>query len=143
MQRSRGLTLVEIMIVTAILLLLTGLAVPNLVRMRILANDGLAQVTLRNISNSLESYLATHEGYPDSTDELVYNTPPYINKDYFKGTSFGFVFEDKIDARNYIVLAKPAVVGRTGSKSYSIRTGGVLAEGSESPALPFMAERVE
>ncbi|HDN86584.1 MAG TPA: type II secretion system protein, partial [Candidatus Omnitrophica bacterium] len=64
----KGFTLVEIMIVVAIIALLAAIAIPNLLRARITANESAAQANLRTISTALENYAAANNG-SYATDE--------------------------------------------------------------------------
>lgn len=71
MKRSeRGFTLVEIMIVVAIIALLAAIAIPNVLRGRTTANESAAIGNLRALVSSLEMYRSVYQVYPstDGTD---------------------------------------------------------------------------
>ena len=58
MTKSKGFSLIELLIVVAIILIIAAIAIPNLLRSRMLANQAAAVSTLRNINNSQASYIA-------------------------------------------------------------------------------------
>ena len=66
MRRSleRGFTLVEIMIVVAIIALLAGIAIPNVLRGRTTANESAAIGNLRAVISSLEMARSVNNAYP-------------------------------------------------------------------------------
>ena len=74
---SRGFSLIELLIVVAIILIIAAIAVPNLLRSRMSANQAAAVATLRNINNSQATYISTFGslGYADTFLKLGPGTP--------------------------------------------------------------------
>lgn len=126
MRIKRGFTLVEILIVVAIIALLAAIAIPNLVRARVASNDAMAKSTLKSISTALESYLVVNSNYPTATSLLLGVSPPYLNKDYFVGTHSGFTFGSNLGEYSYTITATPIAIHSTGSTTFTMETGGVL-----------------
>ncbi|MGZ4840584.1 MAG: prepilin-type N-terminal cleavage/methylation domain-containing protein [Candidatus Angelobacter sp.] len=74
---SRGFSLIELLIVVAIILIIAAIAVPNLLRSRMAANQAAAVATLRNINNSQATYVSefSQVGYADTFVKLGPGTP--------------------------------------------------------------------
>ncbi len=123
--KKYGFTLVEIMIVVAIIALLAMIAIPNLMRARVNSNDAVAQANLKTIATAMESYANVNSNYPTTTTALIGIAPPYLGEDFFTGIHDGFSYDATLTSFTYSVVATPAGTN-LGSTTYTITTGGVL-----------------
>ena len=126
-RNTQGFPLVEIMIVVAIIALLAAIAIPNLLRAKISANDALAKGTLRSLSTASETFATSSSGnYPGDATSLTGATPPYLNVNYCGATISGFTYACTFSAGGYTHTATPVTVGTSGTTTWTISTGGVL-----------------
>jgi type IV pilus assembly protein PilA len=116
-------------ILIPIIAMLAAIAIPNLLRARLNANEANAQATLKTLTTAAESYAAVNNGeYPSSARSLTIAEPPYLNENYTSGTYQGYKFSCEFDSNNYECIATPTSCDTTGTKIYTIEKKGMLSE---------------
>ena len=134
LREKHGFTLVEIMIVVAIISLLAAIAIPNLLRARHNANEAASIAALRTISTACESFRSaqTPTTYPASLAALGSATPPYIDGSLAAATGAGtakqgyFYTYALVNANQFTCTASPAVSGTTGTRVFFVDESGVI-----------------
>src|SRR5262245_29968219 len=71
MKNNRGFSLLELLIVVAIILIIATIAIPSLLRSRQAANESAAVSNLRTINTAEVTYLSSAGGNYGSLPELV------------------------------------------------------------------------
>jgi type IV pilus assembly protein PilA len=144
-----GFTLIELLIVIAIILVIAAIAIPNLLRSRIAANQASAVASLRTLTTAEVTYATTYNiGYsaelsylgpaspagtaPNSTaagivDSVLAGATNTSEKSGYLFTySPGAVFAGKIVS--FSIHADPVARGVTGSNSYFVDDSGVIRQ---------------
>jgi type II secretion system protein G len=73
-EAERGFTLIELMIVVAIIAILAGILIPNFVNARAQAQTAACESNLRAIATALELYYADNQVYPTASGAAVQPT---------------------------------------------------------------------
>jgi len=69
--KQKGFSLIELLIVVAIILIIAAIAIPNLIRSRMAANEASAVATLRTLTTAFITYSTTYgNGLPPSLNAL-------------------------------------------------------------------------
>ena len=109
-------TLVEIMIVIAIIVILAFISVPNLLRSNVNANEVSAIANLRSLYSSFIMYYgANNKTYPEKLSDMA----SYVNPALAAGEKSGYIFTYVRDsADEFHVNANPRTPGKTGVRYF-------------------------
>lgn len=133
---KRGFTLIEIMIVIAIISTLVVLAIPSMLRSRMNANELSAISSLKTMNNGCQAFYANTipHTYPSQLTDLISpnSNPPYIDSVLASGRKQGYDFTYQfVDSENFTINADPITFGRTGGRHFFIDETGVIRATSE------------
>ena len=129
----RGFTLVEIVIVVLILGILVALGIPNFLRVRLDANEGMVRGDLRAFSSANEGYRAFQNPPVYAPNITMLINQNYIDSAWFNpGNRHGYNFSYATDAAatTYSLEANPVTAGITGANIYCVDQTGTIVRGA-------------
>ena len=129
MKKNKGFTLIELMIVVAIIAIIAAVAIPNLIRSRMNANESAAIKTCKTVYDAQGSYYSRNGIVAPDWGTLTGGAVPYLNgADWADGVvrsgySFSMVIPNPYAAT---VSAVPVAVDSSGSRAFFCDAGGAI-----------------
>ncbi len=143
--RQRGFSLIELLIVIAIILIILSIALPQMSKSRMHAQEMAAVATMKTITTVQTQYMSQFGQYAASLAELG---PPastgspegpknaaLISGSLASGTSGGYLYTVNATGTGYSVSAVPKTFGSTGRRTfYCDQTGIIRQNWTQDPA---------
>ena len=149
-RRQKGFSLIELLIVVAIILIIAAIAIPNLLSGRMAANEASAVQSLRTIQSSETAYATTYPniGFSSSLAALgdggtspctasstqACLIDPVLASGIKSGYAIIWAGDGLTPSVGYSINADPIVRGSTGRRSFYTNYPGVIRYNDTGPA---------
>ncbi len=125
-RRRRGFSLIEIMIVVAIILVIASIAIPKINQQRMVAHEMAAIRTLTTIHTAQTQYFSQFGKYaqsllelgPPSSGQSGPSAADLIGNDLAGGSKSGFNFTVQSTPTGYTIVAVPVAFNNTGRRTF-------------------------
>lgn len=135
--KQKGFSLIELLIVVAIILIIAAIAIPNLLRSKIAANQASAVGSLRTLNTACIAFSTSYGSFPAALSNLgpvgsggtaSSTSADLIDSVLAAGTKSGYVFAFGPGASNqsYTITATPITAATTGQNMYFTDQSGVI-----------------
>ena len=139
--KQKGFSLIELLIVVAIILIIAAIAIPNLLRSKMAANEASAVGSMRTINTTSVEYSTTYGGYPPTLVSLggpaggsaTSSSAELIDAVLAGGTKSGYTFAYTAGATDsngnyvsYTMTGQPTSMGVTGQRTFFTDQSGVI-----------------
>jgi type IV pilus assembly protein PilA len=145
--RAKGFSMIELLVVVAIIMVIVAMAIPNLLRTRMTANETSAVGSLSTLNSASVTYLTIYGGYPATLASMgpggtaSPTSADLIDSVLASGTKSGYNFlysaapKDPAGRVNaYTIKADPSTPGTTGQKSFFTDQSGAIRSNTAGPA---------